>query len=114
VAAVTSQDFEDHVYGIQLCFFEVLWTVERELTHIFGRVHEGRLRLHFTPELSAEREAVCDRLANDVVGVAFPGQRATSSFGAVPKEPGWHPLMSQDIFKVIAQERAPWRLEDGR
>ena len=114
MAAVTSQDLKDHAYGVQLCFFEVLWTVERELTHIFGRVHEGRVQLHFTPKLPPECEVVCNRLANDVIGVAFPGQTAVSSFGPVPKELGWLPLMSQEIFKLIAQERAPWRLEDGR
>jgi hypothetical protein len=114
VATVTPEQFAEREPGVRLCLFEVLWSVERELTHIFGRVREGRVELRFTPSLPLDREADCVRLASEVIEAAFDGQRPVATFGSIPKEPGWRTLMSQEIFNVIAQEVAPWRLQQGR
>lgn len=114
VARPTLEEFAAHTLGLQLCFFEVLWTVERRLTHIFGRVKEGQVQLHFTPALAPEREDQCVRLASEVIAVAFEGQSPVATFGPAPKGGGWVTLMSQDIFETLAQEVAPWRLEQGR
>lgn len=114
MARPTTEEFAAYTLGVQLCLFEVLWTVERQLTHIFGRVKDGQVQLHFTPALAPEREAQCVRLASEVIAVAFEGQSPVATFGPAPQDAGWVTLMSQDIFKALAQEGAPWRLEQGR
>jgi hypothetical protein len=114
VPKVTLDEFDARARGIGLCFFEVLWPVERGLTHSSGRVQDGSVRLHFTPSLSPEREAQCVRLATEVVEVAFDGQQPRCTFGNIPSEPGWHLLMSEQKFQEFAREVAPWRIEQGR
>ncbi len=114
MARVSSQQFEDRAYGIQVCLFEVLWSVEPDLTHIHGRTQAGEVHLHFTPALAPERQSQCVRLAEEVIAVAFEGQRMKATFGPLPKEGGWRRLMSQELFVEIAKEVAPWRLQQGR
>ena len=114
MSAVTREQFEEHLFGVQVCYFEVLWSVQTTLTQISARVADGQIEVRCSPTPSLEGQEICTRLATEVIEVVFDDQRPKVSFGEVPEGPGWYTLMSQDIFKKIATEVAPWRLKQGR
>lgn len=111
---------EEHLPGLQLAFFEIVWPAFDWLGAIGLRPEPGhvvsvQLRASELPTKGDLDD--CKRLLRDVLDAAFAGVKVKIHItkdkpGAEVK--GWYLGMSPDLFKVIASSHAPWRLERGR
>lgn len=110
------------LHGIQLGVFEVVWSTFPWIRTIWIR-SEGRPHLHIqtaaTPEQKDKDD--CVRLLQELVEVAR--QYHPGVFGidpafffdpGPPGDMGYIELMSDNIFRQIAEQYAPWRLTRGR
>jgi hypothetical protein len=119
---------EELLPGMQHAFFDTVWPAFRWIQSIW--IKEGNGRFHLFVEAAAMQnkkewddfdylagkvfkavERLLDELAPDVKHKI----KHTIQYGpSVPKDRGYQELMSDGMFKKIAKEHAPWRLENGR
>jgi hypothetical protein len=108
--------------GIQLGIFEVIWPTFRWVRSIW--IKKGRqvhLFVHVAESPDEEDWEDFKRLAKELLDVAARNYRAELSAGytiryglQAPPDQEYQELMSDSLFKQIAREVAPWRLNSGR
>ncbi len=108
--------------GIQRGIFEVIWPAFRWIKSIWVK-KEGQVRFFVqVAELPDEEDwEDCQRLVKELLDVAARTYGAELSAGytiqyglEAPQDQEYLELMSDRVFKQIAQEVAPWRLNSGR
>jgi hypothetical protein len=105
--------------GIQLAFFEMIWPIYDwiEVIYVGSKPDGCFVHLHVNQLPDAKEQDACKRLLGDVLEVVLEGSGTplTVSFSKSSTAPnGFKEALSDDIFKMIAQEVAPWRLDVGR
>jgi hypothetical protein len=110
------------IAGIQLGIFEVIWPAFRWIKGIWVK-KGGQVRFFIqVAELPGEEDwEDCQRLVKELLDVAAKSYGAELSGGytiqyglEVLQDQEYLELMSDRVFKQIAQEVAPWRLNSGR
>ena len=103
--------------GMQLAIFEIIWFAFPWMQSIW--IKESNTQLQFFVQAAGapgEKEwEDCQRLVKEMVDVAVPNADHTIRYGStVPQAEGYLELMSDGLFKRIAKEVAPWRLDIAR
>jgi hypothetical protein len=123
-----STTLDELLPGIQHAFFDTVWPAFQWIKSIW--IKAGRDQFHLFVVATAEQgENEWDDF-DYLAGAVFKSvERAldereptskhkieyTSQNGlTVPQDDGYRELMSDRVFKKIAKEHAPWRLENGR
>lgn len=105
--------------GIQLALFELIWPTFDWIEVIYvGAKPEGcvvYLQVEQLPDMDEEND--CKRLMREVFepvleGTGIPLTVSISKQNAALK--GFKEALSDSIFRMIAHEVAPWRLDVGR
>jgi hypothetical protein len=118
----TTQHLPGIVAGIQLGVFELIWPTFRWIKSIWIK-HTGDIHLFVEVAGMADREGRedCDRMLGELIDVAkrnhpqIVGARLRVDYGSeVPGKHEYRELMSDHIFRQIAEKHAPWRLDSGR
>lgn len=112
----------DALHGIQLGLFEVVWPTFRWIEKIWAKRDEKiNLFIQTATEPTEKSREDCKRLFEELLEVAaryHPDALDLArryQFGlSPPTEVGYIEVMSDDIFRQIAEKHAPWRLEHGR
>jgi hypothetical protein len=113
---------------MQLAFFEFMWPGFRWIESLWIRESGGQYQLFVQTGAQQDKEKLdgFDYLAGEIFKGAErmldevePGSKhkieyTTHHGPAVPKDRGYRELMSESVFKKIASEHAPWRLESSR
>ena len=108
----------DRVPGIQLAIFELVWPAFVWIDRVSVR-REGKL-CRVTVESkdvpAAAERTDCETILGEVLdaGLADTGLRYELVFSQSPSTGEVQELMSTLLFKKIAADVAPWRLESGR
>lgn len=108
--------------GIQLGIFEVIWPTFRWIEGIWGKKESQVHLLIQVSELPDEESwEDCQRLMKELLDVTARSYEAEFRAGytiqhslQAPQDQEYMELISDRIFKRIAEEVAPWRLESGR
>jgi hypothetical protein len=108
--------------GIQLGVFEVIWPTFRWITSIWVKRAcpiEVFIQTAELPDEEAWQD--CQRLMKELLDTAASSHAAHFSAGyavrcglQAPHDEGYVELISDGIFRQIANELAPWRLNKGR
>jgi hypothetical protein len=119
---------DELLVGMQHALFEIVWPLFPWIRRLWIRESDGHFHL-FVEMAAVPNKKTSDNVAHhikrtlDAVGQGldelFPGPKHlmehTIQYGrSVPRNHGYRVLMSDGVFKRIAKEVAPWRLEDGR
>jgi hypothetical protein len=114
--------------GMQDVFFEVIWRLFPWMRRIWIKESNGHFQL-FVEATAAPDKQTSDNVAYHVKEAFtaaeqkydewFPDSKHsfqhTIQYGrSAPPNPGYRVLMSDRVFKRVAKEIAPWRLERGR
>lgn len=111
---ITAEAFATALPGLQLAAFELLWPAEPKLELVCARVDDGAVEIRCTPKLASEDEDACRRILEEIFNEAFGAVHTAISFDAPERGHKWHTVISPEVFKAIAAEVAPWRLDAGR
>jgi hypothetical protein len=110
---------DEKVAGIQLAVFELIWPTFEWIDTIFLKVDAKTCFVHLEAvQLPTESEQTdCARLVGEIFDSVLEGTplhlKVTHEKQA-PTGQGYREIMSESIFKMIAEDVAPWRLEIGR
>jgi hypothetical protein len=114
--------FRDALHGIQLGLFEVIWPTLRWIEKIWMKSDDKiQLFIQTSIEPDERKSEDCRRLFNELLDVAVRHHPTALSHArryqfslSPPTEEGYVEVMSDNIFRQIAEKHAPWRLERGR
>jgi hypothetical protein len=110
----TPEDFESVLPGVQRAAFELLWPAVPDLEAVYARAWAGGVEIRCVPPMAPEDEKACRELLGDIFAQAQPGVVCDIRFEAPEQAPEWRTIISSELFRAIAREVAPWRLESGR
>ena len=109
---------DEKLPGIQLALFELIWPAFEWIDSIHVKadsstcfVHVQAAELPGTPE-----QADCERLIGEIFEAVLAGTPLRLKVTQVKHAPGsgYREAKSGDLFKIIAKDVAPWRLDAGR
>ncbi len=119
---------DELLLGMQHAFFEIVWRHFPWIRRIWIKESDGHFQL-FLEVATVPNKQTSDNVAYHIertlkavgrgLDELFPDSKHlidhTIQYGrSVPRNQGYRVLMSDGVFKRIAKEVAPWRLEVGR
>lgn len=110
---------DEKMAGIQLALFELIWPTFEWIDVIFVKADANTcfVYLQAVQLPTASDQADCERLVGEIFDSVLEGTplhlKVTLEKYA-PTGQGYREAMSNCIFKMIAEDVAPWRLEIGR
>ena len=110
----TAAAFQTVLAGVQLAAFEVLWPAISALEAVFARTGAGGVEIRCVPEMTPEDEKACREILQEIFAEALPGVPCDIQFRAREQAAEWRTIISGELFRAIAKEVAPWRLQSGR
>ena len=114
-AAVVDERFP----GIQLALFELIWPAFEWIDSIHVKADSSMCFVHLQAAglPGAAEQADCERLIGEIFDAVLAGtplRRKVKQVKHAPAESGYREAISIDIFKMIAKDVAPWRLDADR
>ena len=105
--------------GIQLALFELIWPSFDWIDTIYVASSPNKCSVHVqAAHLPSPGEwDDCERLLGEVFGAVLAEANLHLNLTHDKNPParlGYQEVMSHDIFKMIAKDVAPWRLDAGR
>lgn len=105
--------------GIQLALFELIWPTFDWIEAIYVGSDPGVCVVHLQIDRlpSPVEEDDCRRLLGEIFDAVLAGTALRLKVVQDKRPPsvaGYQEAMSGEIFKMIAKEVAPWRLDAGR
>jgi hypothetical protein len=109
----------DKVAGIQLAVFELIWPAFRWVEALYLRTESDLCDVHLrvSREPSQIEQDDFKRIIGEIFTAALNRTALRLSVTVDTRSaalPAYREIMSPEIFKMIAKELAPWRLEAGR
>lgn len=108
---------EDKLAGIQLAILELIWPAFTWIDQIAMSVAASKCSVYVQADVrpsSMERDD-CARLLGEIFDEVLAGTQIRLEVICGKQTPlGYREVLSQEIFKAIAKEVAPWRLDAGR
>jgi hypothetical protein len=110
---------DEKLPGIQLALFELIWPAFEWIDSIHVKADSSTCFVHVqAAELpGAAEQADCERLIGEIFEAVLAGtplRLKVTQIKHAPAESGYREAISGDIFKMIAKDVAPWRLDAGR
>jgi hypothetical protein len=113
-----SKTREINVAGIQLAIFEIIWSTFKWIDRIFMEANDSELIMIFQASIEPSSEDWDDliRLTNEILDQALPKKMGRKIVwqSTPPRSDTKVEIMSASIFRKIALEVQPSRLEAGR
>ena len=109
----------ERLSGIQLALFELIWPAFDWIEAIYVGAEPGLCLAYVQvnrPPSQAEEDD-CKRLLGEIFDAALAGTSMRLKVVQGKQRPlaaGYQEAISGEIFKMIAKEVAPWRLDAGR
>ena len=107
------------VTALQLLVFEMNWPTYRWIKRVL--MHDGPTVCLYAqhaecPPPDSDRMDACTKMFHEIFQAVYEQRKALKvEYGfELPSGQGWEVLMSDEVFKRLATEVAPWRLEAGR
>jgi hypothetical protein len=105
--------------GIQIALFELIWPTFEWIEGVFlaNRLQTYEIYVQAIEAPTNAEWSDCTRLLREIFDVALDGSHIQIQFacrGTRPADPLFKEIMSEVLFKMIAEEVAPWRLDIGR
>jgi hypothetical protein len=115
----SSDVVSEKMSGIQLALFELIWPTFEWIDAIYIANDASDCSVHlqvaYLPP-DDERDD-CERLLREIFDTVLMDTKlrlALTQDKRLPARSGYHEAISQEIFKKIAKDVAPWRLDVGR
>lgn len=110
---------EKKLPGIQLALFELIWPSFDWIKAVYVASSSNQCSVHVqAAHLPSHVEwDDCARLLGELFDAVLADTKLHLDLThdkSLPAQPGYREVMSQDIFKTIAKDVAPWRLDAGR
>jgi hypothetical protein len=107
------------IAAFQALIFEMNWPSFRWIEYIFHREDDENvfLLVQHSPQKTASAQNECNAMFREIFAAAYVDSFKKLSVEYQLKtvvQPGWFELMSDQTFKQLAREIAPWRIETGR
>jgi hypothetical protein len=104
---------------IQLALFELIWPTFDWIDALYIASGPSTCAVHVEAARlpSQDEQDDCERLLGEIFDVVLAGtalRLEVTQDKRPPTKPGYREAMSQAIFKTIAKDVAPWRLDAGR
>ena len=110
---------EARLLGFQVLIFEMNWPSFKWIRSVFAQFFPGTVMLWIDcsePPPASSVEA-CSAMFKEIFEVVYGGRSRELMLeyrDAAPNSADFKMIMSDEIFKRLAKEVAPWRLNDGR
>lgn len=114
-----SQNHDQNLSGLQLAIFELIWPAFDWIKTIHASKNTNTPVIHIqtnkTPSTSDWEDLL--RLINEIININSAKhqiQVKVTHSNLPPIDKSFQEIMSNEIFKMIAKDVAPWRLDIGR
>jgi hypothetical protein len=116
---ICSDVINNKLYGIQLTLFEIIWPCFPWMTaiRVKGDAKACMFHVQVTHFPTEDDQEDCERLLGEILDAVLDDAelRLVVTYDRCPPMgSGYREVMSELIFKKIAADVAPWRLEAGR